>query len=545
MKNMLLRIFLLFAAIALACCCKDRPQTAGPGFATSLREADSVYNHMEFNKAYDLYLKMLDLPETKQDDVKLMETLYSLANVSEMASQRNDQMTYLAQLIDLARSSGNDYYLSQALMLMGKHVYYEGDHSQGIALIREAADIMSRTDRRDTDHMTHSQLNVLSSVLAEMHDIDAAIETDKRNVDLTFEGTRWGTYPQIQLRDQRTALAKLAAHQVLAGLTEDADSAYLRWKAVPLEAGANPRDYFIVDYLRGRGRYAEAAGIYGELLSRLRSQTDTMGAMMKSAKLGLADVNRKMGKYCDAADLYAEVLEISDTLTSRQARRNAQELSALYKAQEKEHRIRVREMWITGLCWSIAVLIVILVAIVLGERGIRKKNRFMAQALDELASRQPLFEASYGISGSPSPAPDPDKTEDASAELFARLDHRLESERLYLNPELNRDDLCRLVGINKNMLGGIIRRYGNAVNSQVYINRKRIRHAVVLMREHPNWTMFSIAEACGMTNTATFNRTFRQTYGITPSQYLKSRNGANPPSHSSPYETLHDENSDD
>ena len=43
-----------------------------------------------------------------------------------------------------------------------------------------------------------------------------------------------------------------------------------------------------------------------------------------------------------------------------------------------------------------------------------------------------------------------------------------------------------------------------------------------LMQENPNWTIASVAEACGMNNTVTFNRTFRQTYGMTPTEYMKN-----------------------
>ena len=39
--------------------------------------------------------------------------------------------------------------------------------------------------------------------------------------------------------------------------------------------------------------------------------------------------------------------------------------------------------------------------------------------------------------------------------------------------------------------------------------------------------MRSVAEACGMRNTATFNRIFRQTYGMTPTEYVKHRGGVN------------------
>ncbi len=507
----------LLAALTLAACASDLGMTSGSDFAAAMHEADSVYNRMEFNKAYGLYTQLLDL--AGQDDAKRLEVYYSLCCASEMASQQNDQMKWLSELLDLARSTGDNYYLSQGLMLMGKHLYYEGDHSRGIAYIREAVDLAGRMDRHDADHVTHSDLNVLSSILSGMHDYDAAIETDERNVKLTRDGTRWGRDPQAQLRDRRTALAKLAAHLVMAGQVDRADAAYREWQAVPIEEGRNPRDYFIVDYLRERGRYSEAERVYGGLIARIRTQSDTLSNMMLFAKSGMAEVKQKMGKYRRASELYVEVLEINDTLQARQARRNAQELSVLYGTREKERQLHVREMWIVILCSGAAVLMSVIVAMRRSSRKMQRKNRFMAQALDELADRMALQEDS----GGQAPVCGDSKPDDGSAALFAELDRRIDVERLYLNPELNRDDLCRLAGIDKNVLGGIIRQYGGAANLQVYINRKRIRYAVLLLRQHPEWTMLSVAEACGMTNTATFNRIFRQTYGMTPTEYIKSK----------------------
>ncbi len=511
----------LCALLILSGCAADVSRGGRSDFAAALHEADSVYNKMEFNKAYELYLALFDLPEVRQDEAKRLEVLYSMSMVSEMSSRKNDQMQWLAELIELARSTHDDYYLSQGLMLMGKHVYFEGDRSDGVAYVREAVELMAHTDRPGTDHAIHSQLNVLSNLLSGMQEFDSAVEVDERNVKLTFEGTRWGTTPQLQLRNQRTALAKLALHQLKAGEVKRADSSYLRWKAVPLAEGANPRDYFIVDYLRERGRYAEAEAIYEALIAKIRAQSDTLGSMMLFAKSGLAEVEHKSGKYRRACDLYADVLVISDTLQARQARVNAQELSVLYGTQEKERQLHMHKLWLAVLGGAAAVLLVIIVSVLVSLAKIRKKNLFLAQAVDELVSRKSLPEPPGAAL--PSPPSAAEGAADELASLFVALDNRLESERLYLKPELNRDDLCRLIGVNKNVLGSIIKQYSGAPNSQVYINRKRVQYAVILFQEHPLWTMLSIAEACGMKNTATFNRIFRQTYGITPTEYLKSR----------------------
>ena len=544
-QQQMMRKLSIWCAVLTLAGCTGGGQTAPSDFATAVHEADSVYNSMAFNDAYKRYRQLLDRPDVQQDDAKRLEVLASLSDVSELASQKNDQMQWLQQLLDLARACHDDYYLSQGLMLMGKHVCREGDSQQGIGYIREAIDLMEHADRPNADHLAHGQMNVLSNILAKKRDFNGAVATDERNVRLTHEGTRWGKNPGQQLRNRRTALAKLAVHLVQAGQTERADSAYEAWKAVPL-TGSNPRDYFIVDYLRERGRYAEAATIYDGLVAKLRTQSDTLGNMMLFAKWGLAEVCQKTGDDRRAANLYTEVLEINDTLQARQAHSNAQELAALYETQEKEQQLHVREMWIVGLCGCAAVLVVLIAATLLYVRRMRQKNRFMAQTLDELTRRQMLYEtaetahsigepsiepsAEPSIEPSAEPSTDsvpttPTEDSDREASLFLALDRSLEADRLYLNPDLNRDDLCNLIGVNRNTLGNILQQYSGAANSQVYINRKRIQHAIRLLHEHPEWTMRSVAEACGMRNTATFNRIFRQTYGMTPTEYVKHRGG--------------------
>ena len=85
------------------------------------------------------------------------------------------------------------------------------------------------------------------------------------------------------------------------------------------QQGIHARDYFIMDYLRERGRYPEAVKVYDDLIRQVREYGDTLGEMMNSAKWGLAEVYQKMGNYKQAADLYVQVLEINDTLKARQA----------------------------------------------------------------------------------------------------------------------------------------------------------------------------------------------------------------------------------
>ena len=231
---------------------------------------------------------------------------------------------------------------------MGQNLFYEGDREKGIQDVIDGIDLMEKTDCDNTDHLIHGYLNMLASMYGAMKDYDNALQTNERNLQLTMEGTRWGAALNQQLIDRRMALAKMASVLAEMGRSasgslqakyyQQADSAYNAWKAVQYE-GNHTRDYFIVDYMKKRGRYQEATTIYKDLIQRVRQQGDTLGEMMNTAKWGLAEVYRRMGRYSLAANLYEQVLEIQDTLKSRKAKHTAQELSAVYHEKEQEQTI--------------------------------------------------------------------------------------------------------------------------------------------------------------------------------------------------------------
>lgn len=392
--------------------------------------------------------------------------------------------------------------------MLGKRLYYEGDRARGLEYLEQAIKLMEKADRHDRDHLLHCQLNVLSTLYHKELDYEKALETDRHNVKVTFEGNRWGTYSQVQQIDQRTALAKLAKTLIIMGRTEEADEAYQRWQQVEID-GFNSRDYFIVDYLHQRGKYHEAACIYEGLIEQMRVHGDTLGDMMRFAKNGLADVCKNMGDFEQAASLYEQVLVISDTLNVRQARSNALELAKLYETQEKDRQIATQRFRITMMGGVLTVVLIMMAGILYYTHTIRKKNRLMRQAIDDVAKAQEAVDVEVI------------NDVDENKELFLKIDRRIDEEKLFLNPDLNRDSICELFGIDKNRIGQIIKAYSDSDNLSAYLNRKRIQYAVLQMRKHPNWKMQAIAESCGIPSISSFNRIFKQVYGMSPTDYMQ------------------------
>ena len=277
MQQGLYLFFVMLAALLVGCTGSGDTEDAvaedllQAGFCHTQGVADSLYNCMQFRDAYALYLQLLDSKEVKADSEKKLYVLNSLCDASELAGHKAEQTKWLEQLISLAKQTDNHYYHSMGLLTMGQNVFYEGDREQGIEYVCQAIDLMAKTDREDTDHLTHGFLIMLARLYGEMNDYDNALKINERNLQLTMEGTRWGNVPNLQLIDRRMALAKMASLLAQMKNFQRADSAYAAWKAVKYE-GNHTRDYFIVDYMKRRGRYQEAVTIYNDLIQRVRQQ---------------------------------------------------------------------------------------------------------------------------------------------------------------------------------------------------------------------------------------------------------------------------------
>ncbi|MBQ9523495.1 MAG: AraC family transcriptional regulator [Bacteroidaceae bacterium] len=512
------------------------------GFAQTMGMADSLYNSMQFRDAYKLYLQLLDSKEVQADSEKRLNVLNCLCNTSELSGHKVDQHKWLQQLRDLAEQTGNNYYLSLAYITMGQNLFYEGDREKGIHCMNEGIDLMVKIDHDNTDHLIHGYLNMLASMYGAMKDYDNALQTNERNLQLTMEGTRWGTAPNQQLIDRRMALAKMAALQAKMGDFQRADSAYAAWKAVQYE-GNHTRDYFIVDYMKRRGRYQEAVTIYNNLILRIRQQGDTLGEMMNTAKWGLAEVYRKMGNCEQAAILYEQVLEIQDTLKTRKARNSAQELAAVYHEKEQEQIImrqeaeNTRNRYLLFSVLAVLVGVTVLAVIILHKnRIISSKNHYLSQQINEALSYKKKIlecEQSNTIPAGNSSLSTPDSSlnsavapDDLNAltdeQLFRHIHEIIVRDRLYLDPSFERQTIMDRFQLSKERVGAVFTKCSGHAKISGYILQLRLDYAAQILVDNPECTITQVATDCGFGGSAYFSSCFRQHFGISPTEFRRN-----------------------
>ena len=538
MQQTLYLIILMIAVLMTGCAGSGAPKDAtdrshDAGFDQTMRAADSLYDNMQFRSAYDLYLQMLDTEEAKTDNEKRLNVLNSLCMASELAGHKAEQTKWLQQQLDLARQTGNAYHQSTALLTMGKRLFYEGDQQQGIKYVNEAIEMAEKTDLKTTDHLIHSHLIILAGLYDEMKDYDNALKTDERNLQLTKEGTRWGDDPNAQLIDRRMALAKMASVLTKKGDLQRADSVYNAWKAVQYE-GNHARDYFIVDYLRRRGRYQETVPVYQTLIQQVREHGDTLGEMMNTAKWGLAWVYKKMGNYQQATELYSQVLDIQDTLKNRKARKNAQELAAVYKAQEQEKTIlqqqaentRQQAILIIELLALFAV-IALAVIVIVKNRAIHRKNQLLAAQITEAVNYKQMYwdekraqKQAQKQAQTPKPAAVSDDLKELSDEqLFLHINEVVMKERLFLDPNFGRQAIIDRFQLSKDRVGAVFSKGSEHVRLNRFILQLRLEYAAHLLINEPERTIVQIAADSGFGSSPYFSDRFRQHYGMTPSDF--------------------------
>lgn len=114
--------------------------------------------------------------------------------------------------------------------------------------------------------------------------------------------------------------------------------------------------------------------------------------------------------------------------------------------------------------------------------------------------------------------------EQAQQELLSRMDSLIQDELLYMEENLTREDMARLLHVDKQKLMIAIRTQLDDVTMPTLLNRYRIRHSTDLMKRQPNYTIQAIAEESGFTNVRKFYRIFKEEMGMTPSEYRESLN---------------------
>lgn len=116
----------------------------------------------------------------------------------------------------------------------------------------------------------------------------------------------------------------------------------------------------------------------------------------------------------------------------------------------------------------------------------------------------------------PTPTPQP---ETAFDETMPRITLLMETQHLYLNPELKVSDVAGALGIHSKTVSACINAQGCTFNQ--YVNGYRLQRAKELLRQSSEMKMSSISSESGFANERTFFRVFKDAAGMTPKEWAE------------------------
>ncbi|WP_196065877.1 helix-turn-helix domain-containing protein, partial [Bacteroides cellulosilyticus] len=215
---------------------------------------------------------------------------------------------------------------------------------------------------------------------------------------------------------------------------------------------------------------------------------------------------------------------IEDSLNVRDKKETALELATIYKLQEKEWNIRQKDEQLHN-SFIVQVLlgcafVLALISLWLAIRHmniIRKKNILMANKLDSLMSYEREIDR---LHRQIAVIEESDQENSLNKSLFKKMERLIKDEKLYLIPELSRQDMLERLSIDKNRFGQMLQENTNMTFSQ-YLTEIRLKHALTELKIHPNYTIQAISEESGFANTRNFQRLFKAAFDMTPSDYKK------------------------
>lgn len=184
----------------------------------------------------------------------------------------------------------------------------------------------------------------------------------------------------------------------------------------------------------------------------------------------------------------------------------------------------------------IVILVVIVIALVVmgghilnNNRLIRQRNEQLRRILtalddyraivgDEALSLDEQEEMLKNKLSKPKKAKAAQKGEEKS--FFVKMDARVNKERPFTDPDFDQAALAKFMEVSTEMFCKLVPRYTDPARTLDYINSLRAEYAAKILMEHPDYSTEDIAGKCGFRDTATFNKAFKFSFGITPTDYL-------------------------
>ncbi|MDO8951394.1 MAG: AraC family transcriptional regulator, partial [Draconibacterium sp.] len=271
-----------------------------------------------------------------------------------------------------------------------------------------------------------------------------------------------------------------------------------------------------------KGDYQRALE-YMKKSEKMLKEINDKHSLMKLSQ-NFIEIYSQLNKPDSVIKYFQNYVSLSDSLFSEQNSKTIAEMQTKYETGKKEKELEISTIKIEEQKAKLVLLIVFIVVMLVNgvifyllQRRNYKKNLLLARS--NLENRQ-LHEAEVKsrIRNNIS-----DK---AAKKILEKLAFEIETQKCYLEPELNINTLAQRTGTNREYLSQIIHKTHDK-NFNEFVNYYRVQEAIEILKQivsdgHENWTMETVAEKTGFKYTSTFNPAFKSVMNMSPTEFKKA-----------------------
>ena len=485
----------------------------------------AVYRNMYRNKSALYYARRAYVSDSLSHDnpSHLLRMTVSMAELFSLLSEYKESMRYAVQGVELARELKDIQSECRLLFCMGENKRRLSFKEEGYLFFDQAIDLLDNSKNEDYETMLSYFYGVKMGYLIADKRSNEALEIGLQREKLLDRMSEQSKI-RADLLDLQFAYvySKLA---YLFHLTGDQKRAVVYYKNYQSTNAASTPDgkFDATPYLLLLGKYQAVLDNCRDFKEVMRQQ-DTLNSQYLSILNLEIQANVKLENYKTVINLQRDITAIKDSIYQREKQNAALELDALYELNEKEARIseqafQLKIRTITLICILSGTLLALFFLWRLWHQNcvIRNKNKALVKRINEQFSMQEEMDRSQlGVEKDLS---FPEKVEDESGDneeqdkqmnkmIFEKLDYIIKRDKMYLSPDLSREELTRIVRMNNTRFAKMIKE-NTDTNLNGYINNLRLNYAIHLMKEQPDYTLRAIAESSGINSMPTFHQLFK------------------------------------
>ena len=498
----------------------------------------------DFSLARQTCLDMLERKDALADSVTLEQTYMLLASIEYTTGNHSAIIRYATEASRLAHSLGKPDEIGKAEGFIAQSMAQTGKTDEGIERLQATLEEMRVMNSFKGVSAYHAAAKNLIRIyidnmrFAEVIPVgEAALERveDLGSHPERFSGMKEGFDP--------SEYVDFARGQLLAYLT----IAHARLGDLP-KARETEAEVFRTQWsqsvdcdkiMSAAYSYMGEFDRFEQAMSRFEhSYPDTINPNYVICLEQRCNAAQMQGRTDEALSYMQRAYIIRDSLDARNQRERLNELATAYHLQEEQLIRKQKEaeadrarVIIIALVAGLIAAIGFLVWFFRQKRIVEQKNKVLAREIAEAITYKEKFLENGKRRTENGKLPDgmeeteevekseEGATEDPDVVLFHQIQDLVVSEKLYLDPSLDRQTLVDRLGLSKERIGAAFAK-GSPYKSLIeFLNDSRLPYAAKLLTTRPDLSIADVARESGFPSADTFGRNFKHKYTLTPTQF--------------------------